>query len=494
MKILSLEQLVKKDRLLAALLPFFASKPERIYLVGGYLRDLLLDRVSLDMDFVVEGEVPAYARSVADQLGLSFFVLDKTLGTSRVVAKENGKVRTVDFAALRGRNICDDLLLRDFTIDAMAIDLKKLITEKVAKLPANLIDPADGWQDLTAKRIEAVSNSVFIDDPLRLIRAFRLSASINFNISKRTLRLIEGCAYLIPRSSAERVQDELLKILSFSRCADILKEIEKTNLINQIFTELTVTRDVTQDGYHHLDVWNHSFFTLQRLEDILEALEDYFPALKAKIHAHLEQDIQGEYKRLTSLKLAVLFHDVGKPATRSVNAKGRVHFIEHQKVGADITEIFLDRLRFGDRFRKLVLLLVKEHLRPGFLANENPPTRRAIYRFLRDTGDAAPETLLLSLADRLAARGPAATRELDQRHQETVYLLMEKYYRRQEEKPHRPLITGDDLIKELHLKPGPLIGKLLERVHEAQEEGRIGSKDEALRLVKKHLQGTTLVI
>jgi poly(A) polymerase len=446
------------------------------------------------MDFVVEGDVPAYARSIADQLGLSFFVLDKALGTSRVVAKENGKVRTVDFAALRGRSIRDDLLLRDFTIDAMAVDLKKIITEKVVKLPADVIDPTNGWQDLKAKRIEAVSNSVFLDDPLRLIRAFRLSASIDFRISERTLKLIKDFAYLIQRSSAERVQDELLKILSFSQCANILSEIDKTSLANQIFPELTVARGVKQDGFHHLDVWDHSFLALQRLDNILAALEDYFPALGTKIQAHLDQDIQGEYNRLTSLKLAALFHDVGKPATRSVNEKGRVHFIEHQKVGVDMTEGFLTRLRLSDRFKKLVLLLVKEHLRPGFLTNENPPTRRAIYRFLRDTGDAAPETLLLSLADRLAARGPAATKELDRRHQETVYLLMEQYYRRREEEPITPLVTGDDLMTVFHLKPGPLIGELLETIREAQAEGKIGSKDDALRLAKKYLQRRTLVV
>lgn len=494
MKILSVDHLTKRDRLLAKLLPFFSARSERIYLIGGYLRDLLLGRVSPDVDFVLEGDAAAYARYIADALGCSFFVLDKTLGTSRIVAREDGEVRTIDLALLRGGDINSDLRLRDLTIDAMALDLKDFVAKKVAKVPGDLIDPFGGWRDLSEKRIEAVSNSAFLDDPLRLIRAFRLSASIDFKISDRTLKLIKDFAYLIPQSSAERVQDELLKILSLLRSADILSEMEKANLIDQIFTELTVTRGVKQDGFHHLDVWDHSLLALRRLEDILAQLEVFSPDLKRKIHAHLDQDIQGEYKRLTSLKLATLFHDVGKPATRSVNEKGRVRFTSHQKVGADITKGFLTRLRFGDRFNKLVLLLVKEHLRPGFLANENPPTRRAIYRFLRDTGEAAPEVLLLSLADRLAARGPAATRELDQRHQETVHLLMEEYFRRREEKPLSPLVTGDDLMQTLNLKPGPLIGQLLERIREAQDEGKVVSKGDALRLVKKYLKTKNLVV
>ena len=174
---LTLDELSKRDKLMAELLPFFSSRKEQVYLVGGYLRDLLLGKISSDVDFVVVGNVPSFAKTLADGRGYSFFVLDKIQGTSRVVVKEKETVRTVDFAALRGKTITDDLLLRDFTINAMAFDIQAFIEKRKVSFPEDLIDPVGGWTDLNKGIIQVVSNAAFMDDPVRLLRAFRFSSS-----------------------------------------------------------------------------------------------------------------------------------------------------------------------------------------------------------------------------------------------------------------------------------------------------------------------------
>lgn len=471
---------------MAALLPFFSSRQEQVYLVGGYLRDWLLGEISLDMDFVVVGDALSFAKVLADEKGYSFFVLDKAQGTSRVVVKEKEAVRTVDFAACRGKTITDDLLLRDFTINALALDIQAFIKKGKASFPEDLIDPTEGWVDLNKRIVKVISDAAFMDDPVRLLRVFRFSCSLDFAIAPHTLKLIKDFSQLISRPAGERIEEELVNMLSLPRSAKVFNLLKKHQLAEEIFEELAPARGVTQDRYHHLDVWEHSFFALECVEELLEELSRYFPDATRLIEDHLEQELQTGVSRKMGLKLGTLLHDIGKPEARFVDEEGRIRFFEHSKIGAELAERALRRLRFAEKTVRMVSTLVREHLRPGFLAQEGRVSERAIGRLLREAGDELVEVVLLSLADRMAMKGEASTKEDFDRHLAMCRRLIKEYFHlRKVEKELPPLITGDDLMEALHLKAGPIIGILLTEVRKAQLERQITTREEALNLARE---------
>jgi putative nucleotidyltransferase with HDIG domain len=186
------------------------------------------------------------------------------------------------------------------------------------------------------------------------------------------------------------------------------------------------------------------------------------------------------------LKLAALLHDVGKPATCSVEPDGRVRFFSHEHLSAQITVEVLTRLRFSAQEVRLVSATVAQHMRPGFLIKEGPVSRRAIYHFFRDSGDASVDALMLSLADHLATRGAMLLLDHWRTHLEFVNLLLDNYYHRPAEAVSPPpLVTGRDVMKLLSISSGPQVGQLLEAVREAQVEGLVRTREEALQFLRE---------
>ncbi|OQY25985.1 MAG: hypothetical protein B6I34_00890 [Anaerolineaceae bacterium 4572_32.1] len=211
---------------------------------------------------------------------------------------------------------------------------------------------------------------------------------------------------------------------------------------------------------------------MARLEEWRDELRD-----------HLSQPTSGDRDRATLLKLAALLHDAGKPQTRSQDESGRVRFWGHEKSGAEIAARALRRLRFSGEEVTLARRVVAHHLRPLHLSRAEKVTRRAVYRFFRDTGEAGVDVVLLSLADHMGitAEWPRAA--------DVAAILLEAYfYRRREIISPPKLVGGRDLMAEFDLAPGPRIGELLERVREAQAEGRISKRQEALSLVSEILK------
>lgn len=489
---LTLADLAKKDSLMAEVLPFFSARDEAVYLVGGYLRDVLLPHskvIEWDIDFAVMGNAARLARAFADARGYSFFVLDERLGTARVVVKTDGQARTIDFAKIRGDSIEDDLRRRDFTIDALALDMRVFLEKGRADLPADLIDPTGGWPDLKNRLIRAVSDLVFPEDPVRLLRLFRLQAQFDFTIDARTLKLARANAHLAAKPPGERMQEELASILTLPKSALAFDELAENGLIEAILPELGRAKGVTQDRFHHLDVWGHSFFALNCLEEILSDLKRFFPGHIRAIMGHIDQELQAGVSRRTALKLAALLHDVGKPEARFVDGGGRIRFFEHQKMGAEVAGQALRRLRLAERPVVLVQKLIREHLRPGFLAEAGGATEKAISRLLRDMGDSLPELALLSVADRMAMRGEASTEAGFARQLAVCRRLVREHFgrgRRAEEMT--PLVDGHDLMRELDLQPGKIVGILLVDVREAQLKGQVTTRKQAFLLAKQLLR------
>jgi len=469
---------------------FLSSRGVKFYLVGGWVRDVLLGRPSYDIDLAIKDTAEVLASEFAREFGGKFVLLDEVNQVARVVFPKQGVY--LDFATFHD-SIEEDLARRDFTVNAIALRYEDFLAARRSGQGAEfrLIDPFEGQQDLQRRLIRAVRPTIFREDPGRLLRAIRLAAELDFEVEENTRRLIQQDRELIRLTAAERIHEELMKLLETPNSARWLYELDHLGLLLLLFPELQEGKGVEQPPEHAFDVFEHQLQTVTAVERLLRSLKqadgllEDFP-LASRFKDYFEERISG-HPRLVLLKLAALLHDVAKPRTKTLE-NGRIRFLGHAKEGARLASAMLERLRFSSRERKLVCQLITHHLRPGQLANlDEPPTHRAIYRYFRDLGEVAIDTLFLSLADHLATRGPQLDPKGWRKHLSgTQYLVARRLEEESRVLPPK-LISGYDLMAQFGLQPGPQIGKLLELVREAQAEGKVKTKEEALELVRKEL-------
>jgi len=472
------------------------------YIVGGYVRDLLLGRPTSDLDLVVKGEALAVAKEAADALGGAFVLLDEERHTARVVLRDLGERYYLDFATLQGKTLFTDLAARDFTINAMAIDVQDNVRE-----PA-IIDPFDGRRDLESRKVRAVSDAVFRDDAIRLLRAVRFAAELDLEVEGHTEQLMERDASLITQVSSERVRDELCKILATGQSETRLRYLDRVHLLGHVLPELEPLRGLEPPPPYHRDAFEHSLGAVGGVDRVLEALrslsqgeppwamesggagrivEDRLARavgpFAPQLAAYVGEELVGERSRAVLLKLSALLHETGKASTASVDQKGRMRFSGHEAAGAAATACTLRRLRFGNREVKLVRATIRHHMRPLHLSKLEEISDRVIYRFFRDTGGAGIDVLLLSLADHLdlALQGGDIARW--ERICGAVGTLLRSYYERYDKiiEPV-PLLSGRDLVEGLGMEPGPEVGRVLLVLNEAQAAGEVSSREEALQV------------
>jgi putative nucleotidyltransferase with HDIG domain len=480
-----------------AVLRLAAERGARIWLVGGAVRDALLGRPVHDWDFCVDRDALRLARAVADALGGAYFPLDAEREAGRVIVKDaDGARLELDLTLLRGVDLEADLTTRDFTVNALALD------EHGA-----LIDLTGGQADLSAGRVRATSECAFQDDPVRLLRAVRMEAELGFEIEPQTAAWIRRDAALLAGPSAERVRDEFVRLLVIPNAIAHLQRLDEFGLLLHVAPELESLKGVTQSPPHRFDVWRHTLLLVDTLEGIVAAVtgRDIEPRLwagappvvwgdvartlgrfAADVAAHLAVEVSSGRDRAVLLTLAALLHDVGKPKTQSHGDDERIHFYNHEMVGAEIAAERLRALRFsGDEIARM-RVIVGQHMRPAHLSHAEKVTRRAVYRYFRATGCAGVEVALLSLADHLAAHGPNLDEARWARRLDVVETLLTHCFERYEETvAPPPLITGNDLVVQLGLAPGPQIGRLLEAVREAQAAGEVDTAETALALARK---------
>ncbi|MFC1955659.1 CCA tRNA nucleotidyltransferase [Chloroflexota bacterium] len=484
---------------------FLAEEDVESYLVGGFVRDALLGRDTADIDIAVDADALEIASEAAKALGGKYIPLDKSNGVARVVLLDNeataGGSWELDFSTIKG-NIEQDLAKRDFTVDAMAIDIRKIIPEPSAIMPYEkkeeitispdiLIDPFAGWNDLRQSVIRVVSETAFESDAIRLLRAVRLAAELGFSIDSETEELIKQHCHLIAGIAGERVRMELLRLLASPRTGQFLSYLDELGLLTAIIPEMIQAKGVSQPRVHIWDVFEHSIKTVRAAEFLLGqeswqyAGKEVLAAVpwSAELSEHFSQEVSGGSTRKTMLKLSALLHDVAKPQTKFIDEDGRAHFLGHTHEGATIAASILERLRFSVNEIKLAEVMVKNHLRPGQMSNYGLPSRRAIYRYFRDTGEAGIDILFLSLADHLATRGSSLDMAGWQIHTQLVkYVIAQRFEDNSTVMPPK-LIDGHDLINAFSLVPGSRIGELLETVREAQAAGEVNTKEEAIACI-----------
>ncbi len=475
---------------------------EGIWLAGGPVRDLLLRRPLHDWDFAVADSGREIAREVADTLHTAYYTLDEARDTGRVVVSHPTTHRpiTLDFAALRGNDLIEDLRLRDFTINAMAMTLE-----------GEIIDPHGGQKDLAAGLIRVTSERSFCDDPARLLRAVRQAGTLGFRLETMTEMAIRAQAAKIKTVAAERIQAELCNVLASVPAPHSLQALADLGLLHYILPEAKALQSVRQSWPHHYpNTWEHTLGAVSAVEGILamlsgaprpdsthtyvpvsnwawEQLAEMLMALQAPLLEYLDTELSVEMPRRDLLKWGALYHDTGKADTRSVDQRGMTHFYGHAKASAEKTQARLRALHFPNKATDFVAALVRHHMRLIDFS-QSGGSRRAIYRFYRATGESGVGVVLLALADALAVWG----RKLDQKRWSNLLqgaeMLLDDYFHRPEETiAPPPLIDGQDLIA-MGIPQGPVIGDLLEMLREAQAAGEIATEAEARRLVRDYLE------
>jgi putative nucleotidyltransferase with HDIG domain len=516
------------DGALRALVAFCASQNMPAWLVGGTVRDMARGHAPADIDLAVAGDGLALARAFADAHGASFVALDAERATGRAVIPGEPAL-TVDLAALRAPTIEGDLRLRDFTLNAMALPLTAIDERPGTKdkgqagparplsspvlRPASLIDPTGGLADLEAGLLRQAGPTSLTDDPLRVLRAGRLIATMGLTPVAELKGQLQIAAPGLARVAAERARDELLKLLDAPVAAPALRYLDSCGALTTIFPELEPARTCEQPGGHFLPVLAHMLETVAALDWLIDGRgageHEGAPAIDGpwsqlpvavqrnsglrrelpfapQLEALLSERRAGGHRRAALLKLAGLLHDNAKPQTKERHPDGTVSFHGHQDVGAEVARSIARRLRLSKADTQYATLVVREHMRPGQLRTADVLTTRAVTRFFRDLGDAGPDVLLHELADHLATRGSHFNQRGWAAHLAWVELMLSHYYLPPPE-GRAPLVDGHGLMRELELKPGPLIGQLLREIAEAQAAGEVKTREEALALAQGKL-------
>ena len=483
---------------------FFSTRSRQTYLVGGSVRDVLLHVPCIDWDIVTNDDAPRLARQLANFLGGHYAHMNDK--ASRISVKQNQQEIILDVSPLHGTTIEEDLRLRDFTINAMALPLAGAVDSLATGAPLPLIDPLHGNDDLSAYCLRAVDDSAFQHDPLRMLRAVRFMQRYQLTLEPHTDMMLTRDASLLTQVASERIHYELEAILEPPGGTTHLRFLDSHGLFTVLIPEFIPARGMRQPELHYWDVLEHSLETVGYLEHLATLLQQ--PTAQIK-HSPLEQNDQDNlvaiqtllreaeeqhifaFEKLTSaaMKLAALLHDIGKTVTYTLSEEGAIRFYGHPQAGIPLAQQILHRLSASIQERRLAQQVAGHHMRPGQLSRDQV-TPRAIRRYFVDLGPNGIYVALISLADHLAMRGPEPLTSSWERHLASVRLLLTAYIRERERilPPH--LIQPEELMRRLNLTPGPIIGQLLEAIAEAQTEGKLHSKEEALWLAEEIVQTT----
>lgn len=484
-------QLLNLPEELLDLRPIFRRHDQPVHLVGGAIRDALLGRESHDLDFVVPADAIRLAFKVADSLGLPAYVLDRERDAGRVILADGQT--TLDFARYRGADLVEDLRSRDFTMNAMALPV-------AARSLASLVDPCQGQRDLEVGQIRLTHRSAIEEDPARAMRAARHALDLNFTIEQVTREMVRKSATQLASVSIERVRDELLRMMQASAPDKVIWTMRDLGLLAVVLPEIAILANVPQTPPHFESVLPHTarvMASLAQLESLLsddrppgdhrlaEAHETLRP-FRQPLLEHVDRRLDGGVSGRQALRLAALFHDAGKPETLTAEPDGRLRFFGHAEAGAGIVQRRLADLRLSREVIRQTSVIVGNHMRPLLLAQAPQVSRRATFRFFRDTGSAGLDITLLAMADQLALVPGGRSAAQWPRLLEVIGQLHHHYFEQFDEtvKP-APILDGRDLMKILQLQPGPKIGRLLDQLLEAQAAGEVTNRSEAVALVTK---------
>lgn len=436
------------------------------FLVGGCVRDSYLGNSINDIDLVISKRAENIARSFAEITASSLVVFDELRRIYRVITDEN----IFDISLMAGNRIEEDLGRRDFTINAMAINLTEYLAGN-----EEIIDPFQGRMDMDKGILRIVSNDAFAEDPLRIWRAIRFSSQFNLKIDQETENTIQSHISSSNKPAMERIRVELIILFKLPETYKYIEYMEeKYGLLSQLYPEFAKMAKTGQNRYHGEDAWSHSLLVLKNIEKVLslEYQQELLPEGLEPVA--VDRDYQ--------LKLAALLHDLGKLRSRQV-VDGRVHYYGHERKSQEMAREFLEKLKFSNNEVRVITGIVKNHMRPLLLHLAKNLTDKGRYRFIEATEPYTLEVLIHSMADVISTR-QANNREEEILPFKNFVKNLLKLYRQYKANTDNLFLSGKEIMEFLKIQPGPRVGKVLAKLLEAQTCGYVNSKEEALQLLK----------
>lgn len=442
------------------------------WVVGGGLRDALLERPVADVDLALDGDAREAARLLAKAHHATRFPLSDAYGAWRV---HGGDLPyTVDITPLQGGSLDADLAKRDLTVNALALPLDG----------GDLVDRHGGVADLQARVLRMVGPTVLRDDPVRLVRVARLACQLGFAIDPATRLRARMDAGEVLRSAPERVAEELRRIARLPEAWRGVEALDDLGVLGVLIPELEEGRGLEQTPYHHKDVLGHTLEVTRRVCELRADPGEVFRASGQRIAETLDEALADGLTRGEALVFAALFHDMAKPATYAVTPDGRATFFQHDLRGAEMAASWCLRYRTSTRFREFVALCVRRHLALGFCVHRQPLSLRQIDRYLRSTAPAEVELMVLSVADRLATNGPRTTPPQIARHLAVAREIATWHFALHDRGPVLPLLNGAELADVVGRAPGRWTADLVEALREEQVVGLVRTVPQAARFAR----------
>ena len=454
---------IKSDTILSKI---SQSLNNEIYLVGGAVRDYLTYNETTDRDIIVMDEdARDFALKVADLFEATFVTLDDENKIYRLVFPD--KINYIDVTNPVGGTIEKDLMRRDLTINAIAVNIRT----------CEVVDITGGITDIYNKCLNYVNEHNFVDDPLRLLRVYRFQALLGFELAPETISAVCKYAGLIHKPAVERINYEILKLFSGKYADKALENMNKTWMLEEIFPFVKELKQVPPNAHHHLDLFHHSIETVKQIQNLYEKAPD-------EVKSHMDNVDFGGFSRLTHLKLAGFMHDIGKFSTWTIE-EGKHRFIKHDDVGAKLSVKFLKDLHFSNKQIDYISSMIKYHIYPSHVMTSPQITEKIMMRYVRKMDVSSIDAIILAQADRLSARGPEITDEIVERNINSLNMLLKFYIEVKDSlKPLPKLLSGNEVMEILNLKPSRKLGEIMDALHEAQISGDITTKEHAVEYIK----------
>ena len=445
---------------------FILSQINEGYLVGGSVRDALIGKSFVDRDIAIIG-AEDFAKKMTEKLNATFIVLDPEYKIYRLVLED--KINYLDISEIQGgENIEDDLERRDFAMNAIAIDLSN----------GKIIDPFKGKDDIINKVIRHIKDVNFEEDPLRILRAFRFASTTGFEISAETKICINKYKHLLLNPAKERINYELMKLFGGSNCSKTLLTMDDFGILEELFPQVKEMKKVPPNTHHHLDLFHHVVETVRNIEEL------YLNTTEIE-KEHLDSVDFGGFPRLNHIKLAGFLHDIGKFSTWTIEESGRHRFIKHDDVGAKMAIPVLKDLKFSKKQIEYISGMIKNHIYPSNVIDAPDLSEKVMMRYLRKMGTNVIDNITLAKADRLSARGEAITEEIVKANLDGLDKLLHFYLEKRESlKPLPKLLDGNEIMQLKNIKQSPKLGEIINALKEAQLNGDINTKEDAIIFVQ----------
>ena len=462
-----MRNLIENDDVIKLIKPYLTDV--EAYIVGGFVRDILMNKKSPDRDLILCGcDVEKFSRELADKLNAHFIELDSVNKIYRIVLEN--KIDYIDITMPIENDFEKDIKRRDLTINAIAYNLKT----------SEFVDLVGGVDDIKNKKIKGICDKNFEDDPLRLLRIFRFNAKTGFEIDESLIELSKRLYKRINEPAKERVTVELLKMFEGKYCDLALLKLDECGLLEEIFPIYKEVKKIPPNSHHHLDLIHHLIESVRQVQMIYEKSSE-------EVKNYLETIKYGSVQELAFLKLATFLHDIGKPSCWTIEEDTLRHrFIKHDEIGSKLVVPILKDLKFSKKQIQYVQTLIKYHIYPSSMVSAEDVTDKAFMKFYRKMEGYVIDLIILAMADRLSARGEKITEDIVNKNINALTKLLSDYLEmRKDIKPLEKLLDGRDIMELLKIKQGPKLGEIINALKEAQISGNVTTKEEAVEFVKK---------